>query len=60
MINLAKYLKGCTTLTELSEMPARYIHIIYKDYVDMLKDESKRKAHQSENAMDELSEAFGG
>ena len=47
-------------MRELSEMPAQYIHIIYKEYFEMLKDEERRKAHEQEQVGDELMEGLGG
>lgn len=55
-MNLTKYLKGCTTMGELERMPVRYIHIIYKEYVNMLNDEKKKKANASENMLEELAD----
>lgn len=57
-MNLAKYLKGSTTIRELEEMPNSYIHTIYKQYVNMLQDEKAREAHASEEAMEEMTEAM--
>ena len=54
LINLAKYLKGSTTLTELDEMPVYMIHTIYKEYVNFLQDQEKQDQHASEEVMDEL------
>lgn len=57
-MNLAKYLKGSTTIRELEEMPNSYIHTIYKQYVNMLQDEKAREAQASEEAMEEMTEAM--
>lgn len=60
MMNLTKYLKGCTTLNELMNMPNRYIQSIYKQYVNMLKDKEKSEAHAAEQVEEEIQEAMGG
>lgn len=59
-MNLTKYLKGCTTMSELEAMPNHYTHTIYKEYVNMLKDEKLKQANQNENMMEEMSEMMGG
>ena len=60
MISLSKFLKGCTTIGELMNMPNRYLHTIYKEYVEMLKDEEKRKQNEAEQVEDEIEDAIGG
>lgn len=60
MISLTKFLKGCTTIGELMNMPNRYLHTIYKEYVEMLKDEEKRKQNEAEQVEDEIEDAIGG
>jgi hypothetical protein len=55
-MNLAKYLKGATTMTELENMPNHYIHTIYKEYVNFLQDETLQKAAAGED----LVNAMGG
>lgn len=59
-MNLAKFLKGSTTMTELMNMPNRYLHIIYKEYVNMIMDKEKSEAHQSEQMMEEMESAMMG
>jgi hypothetical protein len=54
LINLTKFLKGCTTIRELEEMPNHYSHSIYKSYIDMIMDEKKKQNHADEQAMDEI------
>ena len=39
---------------ELQDMPNSYSHTIYKQYVDMLKNEEQSQAHASEQMMEEL------
>ena len=60
MISLTKFLKGCTTIGELMNMPNRYLHTIYKEYVEMVKDEEKRKQNEAEQVEDEIEDAIGG
>lgn len=60
MISLTKFLKGCTTIGELMNMPNRYLHTIYKEYVEMLKDEEKQKQNEAEQVEDEIEDAIGG
>ena len=60
MISLTKFLKGCTTIGELMNMPNRYLHTIYKEYVEMLKGEEKRKQNEAEQVEDEIEDAIGG
>lgn len=54
MINLAKYLKGSTTIGELENLPSSYIHTIYKQYTIMLKDPKLQEAQAGEEVMDEM------
>jgi hypothetical protein len=35
-------------------MPSHYIHSIYKSYIDMIMDESKKQQHVDEQTVDEL------
>ena len=41
-------------------MPNRYLHTIYKEYAEMLKDEEKRKQNEAEQVEDEIEDAIGG
>lgn len=59
-MNLAKYLKGTTSIGELMNMPNRYIQVIYKQYVTMLNDKEKSEANQAEQMGDEIEEAMMG
>ena len=62
MINLVKYMKGCTSIRELEELPNSYTHTIYKNYVDMVtsqKDEDA-DAQAEEEVMEEITESMGG
>ena len=60
MINLAKFLKGCTTIGELMDMPNRFIHTVYKQYVETLKDPEKSENNAAEQVKDEIEEAITG
>ena len=59
-MNLSKFLKGTTTIGELENMPNRYIHAIYKQYADTLRDKSKTEAMAAEEMEDKLTEAMEG
>lgn len=59
-MNLAKFLKGTTTMVELENMPNRYIQVIYKEYVDSLKSKVKSEAMATENMQEEMEEVLGG
>lgn len=54
MMNIARFLKGTITFRELENLPNRYIHTFYHEYVDMLKDEAKKKNKESEDVSDEI------
>lgn len=60
MMNLAKFLKGSTTIGELMNMPSKYIQVIYKQYVDTINDKEKSENHANEQATEEIIEAMGG
>lgn len=53
-MNLAKFLKGCTTIRELMDMPNRYSHTLYKQYVTTIIDSDKSQALAKEEANDAL------
>ena len=60
MMNLTKFLKGCTSIGELMNLPNIFVHTIYKEYAEMLKDQEKSKNHAAEQVEDEIEEAMGG
>lgn len=39
-------------------MPNHYSHTIYKEYIEMLKDENKKKAQAEEQVSDEIQDAM--
>ena len=43
-MNLAKFLKGSTTIGELQNLPCSFIQTIYKEFVDSSKDPDKQQA----------------
>jgi hypothetical protein len=51
-------MKGCTTISELENLPNHYSHTIYKEFIDTQMDKDKQEAVQSEQMMDELSDAM--
>ena len=59
-MNLVKFMKGCTTIEEIQRLPNRFVHSIYHEYVNMMKDEEARKAHEEEQAMEEIEDNIGG
>lgn len=59
-MNLAKFLKGITTIGELMELPARYIHTLYKEYVNSISDPQTQKQITVEQMEEEIEEAISG
>lgn len=59
-MNLAKFLKGSTTIGELMNMPNIYLHTIYKEYVDSITSKEGRKQIEVEQVEDEIEEAIIG
>ena len=45
-MNITKFIKGCTTVGELENMPNSYIHTIYKEYLLTQLDAAKKKASE--------------
>ena len=60
MTNLVKYMKGCTSIRELEELPNSYTHTIYKNYVDMVTSQKDADAQAEEEVMEEITESMGG
>ena len=60
MMNLAKFLKGTTTIGELESRPNRFIHVIYKEYVNTLKDPKANEAVAAEDFEEQMEEVMGG
>lgn len=59
-MNLAKFLKGSTTIGELQNLPCSFIQTIYKEFVDSSKDPDKQQAMAGDQMQDMLEEAMGG
>lgn len=59
-MNLAKFLKGTTTMGELENFPNRYIQVIYKEYVDTIKDREKSENKSAEEVEEQMEELMGG
>ena len=55
-MNITKFIKGCTTVGELENMPNSYIHTIYKEYLLTQLDAAKKKASEEEAATEEMIE----
>jgi hypothetical protein len=51
---LSKFLKGNVTISELENMPNRYIQSIYKQYTLFLKDQKAQESMAAEDMMEEL------
>lgn len=58
MIGLAKFLKGSTTIGELENMSNKFIHTLYKMYIDTMRDQKKAEGVASEQMVDELEDAL--
>lgn len=46
-------------MRELEDLPNHYSHTIYKQYIEMIKDMEKQKAHEAEQVQDEIEDAMG-
>ena len=53
-MNLTKFLKGCTTMGELENMPNSYSHTIFKQYTEMLKSKEAQEAVQGEEIVEDI------
>jgi thiaminase len=53
-VGLAKFLKGCTTIGELMEMPNIAIHTYYKLWIDTMKSKEASEAVAQEQVVDEI------
>ena len=62
-MNIAKFLKGTTTIGELGSMPNAMSHTLYKQYVEFLKkpDESnEKKGAVAEEMQEQIEDMVGG
>lgn len=59
-MNIARFLKGTTTIGELMNMPNRYLHVLYKQFLDTAMNEDKSKEFGQEQAAEEIVDAMGG
>ena len=57
-MNITKFIKGCTTVGELENMPNSYIHTIYKECLLTQLDAAKKKASEEEAATEEMIESM--
>ena len=57
-MNLAKFLKGSTTIGELMKMPVRYLEVMYKQYFETMNDPKLAEAAANEQATEEVVEAM--
>ena len=59
-MNLAKFLKGTTTIKELESMPVSHIHVIYREYFNTMRDPNRRKENAEEQIQDQIEEEMTG
>jgi hypothetical protein len=60
LINLSHVLKGRISIGELENLPNRYIQVVYKEYVETLKNRDKQDAAAGEELEEQLEDAFAG
>lgn len=53
-MNVVRFVKGCTTIKELEELPSRYLHVLYKEYLLVQFDDKLKKAHEESSAVEEI------
>ena len=51
-------MKGSTTLTELENMPNKFIQTLWKLYIDTMKDDKKKEALAAEQTLDEMEDVM--
>ena len=51
-------MKGSTTLTELENMPNKFLQTLWKLYIDTMRDSKSKDAVASEEMMDELEDVM--
>ena len=59
-MNLAKFLKGSTTIGELMQMPVRYLEVMYKQFFEVENDPKLKEAVANEQAGEEIMETMTG
>lgn len=57
-MNLSKFSK--ITFSELENLPIKYLHCVYKEYDDTMRDPKKQEALASEQAEEQILGAIGG
>ena len=60
LINLSHVLKGRISIGELENLPNRYIQVVYKEYVETIRNKDKQDAVAGEEMEEQLEEAFTG
>lgn len=63
LIVISRFLKGCTSIHELDNLPARYIQAIYNQYSIFAKSQEAQQAAASEDIVEELEDGgmgYGG
>lgn len=48
------------SISELENLPNRYINVIFKEYVETLKNKDKQEALAGEEMVEQLEETMGG
>jgi hypothetical protein len=59
-MNLTKFIKGTTTIGEFENLPNRFIHVIYREYIRTMTNEDGVKNIVAEETVENLEETMGG
>lgn len=59
-MNLAKFLKGTTSIGELELLPNKYIQVLFKQYTTTLLSKDAQEKLVAEQVSDEVEESMGG
>jgi hypothetical protein len=57
---LSHVLKGRISIGELENLPNRYIQVVYKEYVETIRNKDKQDAAAGEEMEDQLEDALTG
>ena len=60
LINLTQVVKGRCSIGELENLPNRYIQVVYREYVETLRNKDKQDAAAGAEMEEQLEEAFTG
>lgn len=53
-MNLSKFMKGATTISELENLPNSYIQTIYKEFTEFSRDTKAQEGAQAEQMAEAL------